>query len=65
MKLIKVVKIDGHLVRDCPYNKRYEAINRYFTAKVGDEVCKFCPHNKGVRIDKEIPFVKCNHPDKI
>ena len=64
MKLIKIIKGNGKFLKDCPFNKMYEAINRYFIAKVGDEVCKYCKNNKGVKLMNEIPYIKCDHSDE-
>ena len=65
MKLIRVIKQDAHYTKKCPYRKWYEAINRYFIACVGDEVCKYCGHNKGIKIINEIPYIKCEHPEEL
>lgn len=65
MKPIKIVFNNGIFSNDCPYHKWYEAINRYYIAKVGDEVCKYCKHNKGLKIINEIPYIKCDHQEEI
>lgn len=65
MKLIKITFSNGKFIRDCPYNKWYEAINRYLIAKIGDDVCKSCKYNKGVKLITETPYVKCEHPEVI
>ena len=65
MKLIKIIRGNGKFLKDCPYNKIYEAINRHFIAKVGDEVCKYCKHNKGLKLMNEVPYIKCDHNDEL